>query len=567
MMRQAGVGNAMGPARARYMDRITSNRPGRQHVHRGGYPSRSRLGLTSWSGAWRLQFLEAQLSNSVAASVAARLACCILFLPLFVVSACACLGQGIARQDPVGPIVKALQARDFSGALRLSHSALQAHPGDCRIWTLHGMATQGAGNLSVALADYQHALKLVPSYLPALEGAAQADFQLGHASARSYLVKILAQRRDDPRAHALLGILDYREQNCAAANAHFEKATEFLSGQPKALTEYGVCLHAVDRDSDSVAVFRKVLALDPANHEARYNLALAQRNAREPDEALETLRPLVAAPHPDPGALVLSADLYESKNDTAQAVKLLREALIADAKDMDAYTQFASVSFDHASPQVGIDILDFGLKNLPREPRLYLLRGILLTQLGEFARAADDFDAASRIDPSLQFLGVAQGIVKAQQHNQPEALAKFRAAVKAHPEEAYSHYLLAEALQEEGKPEGSPEYLEEIAEARKAVKLDPGLVAAHDLLASAYYQQGHFELAIQESRAALVKDPDDKQALYHLLLSLRKTGSKAEVETLVKRLAALQANSNGAQRFQKPYRLYEGTAPGNSPAQ
>ena len=175
-MRRPGIGNAMGSARARYMNRITAIRPGRQHVHHGGYPSRGTHCLTSWNG---LQFLKAQLSSPVDATFAARFACCVLLIPFFVVSACPCLGQGTARPDSVGSIVRALQARDFSGALRMSHSELQAHPGDCRIWTLHGMATQGTGNLSAALADYQHALKLAPNYLPALEGAAQQTSNWG----------------------------------------------------------------------------------------------------------------------------------------------------------------------------------------------------------------------------------------------------------------------------------------------------------------------------------------------------------------------------------------------------
>ena len=508
-----------------------------------------------------------KLANTSVAAAAVRIACASLFFLPLVMPFSFCLGQSASRQDAVFPIVRALEAREFSKALRLSQSALKAYPDDYRIWTLCGMATESTGNLPAALADYQHALKLAPGYLAALEGAAQAEFLLGHDSAKIYLVKILAQRPTDPRAHALLGILEYRKRNCADAVRYFAKATAFISAQPKVLTEYGVCLHAVHRDNDAVAIFAKAFALDPADLQARYNLALAQRNANHGDEALKTLQPLVDATPGDPGAMVLSAEIYESKNDTGLAVKLLRKALMVNPKDMDAYMQFASMSFDHASPQVGIDIIDFGLRYLPNEPRLYLVRGILWTQLGKYARAADDFDHASRIDPSLQFLDMAEGIVESQQHKQPEALAKFRAAAKAHPDEAYGHYLLAEALQEEGKPVGSPETNEEIAEAQEAVKLDPGLVAAHDLLSSAYCQQGRFDLAIKQSRAALAKDPDDKQALYHLILSLRKTGSKEELGMLVKRLVALQAKTKGTQTFQRPYRLYEGAAPSSTPVQ
>ncbi len=157
----------------------------------------------------------------------------------------------------------------------------------------------------------------------------------------------------------------------------------------------------------------------------------------------------------------------------------------------------------HASPKVSIDILNAGLTQLPKEPRLYLARGVLLTKLGEFSQAADDFEAANQINPQLSFLNVAEGLVKSQQHMPADALTKFRAAVKAHPNEALAHYFLAVALQELGKPEGSPENREAMDAATQAVKLDPNLVAARDLLSALYLESGHLDLSVEQSRAGL----------------------------------------------------------------
>ncbi len=497
---------------------------------------------------------------------------CAFCLCLLVSVAPVCLAQdhptqSRVAQDPVGPILIALRGNDFSKALSLSQAALVKHPGDYRVWTLRGMATAAMGNLPLALSAYQHALKLAPSYLPALEGAAQTEFQLGHDSAEPLLLKILTQRPDDPTSHALLGVLEYKKRNCADAVDHFEKATVVISGQPGALTEYGTCLALLKRDEDAAAVFAKALALAPTKSEARYNLALAQWNAHHADDALATLQPLIAADHADEDASTLAAGILESKGETARAVELLRRAILANPKSIDAYLQFATLSFDHASPQVGIDIVNAGLTQLPNEPKLYLVRGVLLTQLGAFTRAADDFDAASRIDPTLQFLGVAVGLVKSQQHKSAEALAEFRAAVKAHPNEAYAHYLLAEALMEEGKPEGSPEYNEEVKAATRAVELDPSLVAAHDLLGTVYMQSGHTKQAIEHSRAALALDPNDQQAVYHLIVALRKTDEKDQIPALLKRLVKLRANESSTQTTSRGYRLYESPGPANKTAQ
>ena len=284
-----------------------------------------------------------------------------------------CLAQGQPAQDEVGPIAGALRSRDFARALSLSQAALTRRPDDFRIWTLRGMATAGMGNLDLALAAYQHALKLAPDYLPALEGAAQTEFQMGQYGAGPLLLKILAQRPDDPTSHALLGVLAYRKKNCGDAISHFQKATAVIAGQPEALNEYGLCLASSGRTEDAIAIFAQTLALEPSKPAIRYNLALAQWDAHHTEDALKTLQPLIDSVPADGDVLALEADIFESENDTVRAIAVLRSAILADPKNVGPYLQFASLSYDHASPQVGIDILTAGLTQLPKEPKLYLV--------------------------------------------------------------------------------------------------------------------------------------------------------------------------------------------------
>ena len=481
----------------------------------------------------------------------------VLSFYLFVASASPCFAQPSSASSDVSAISAALRARNFALAIELSKAALATRPGDYRVWTLRGMAAAGTGNLPLALSAYQHALKLAPTYLPALEGAAQSEFQLGHDAARPLLLKVLAQRPDDPTSHAMLGVLEYRNKNCSDAVTHFQIAAPVIASQPEALTEYGICLTLEKQSQEAVPVFARALAIDPSKRDARYNLALSEWNIRDAEDALSTLKPLIEAAPVDADASMLTAEILESKGDTARSIDLLRRVILANPKDVEAYLQFATLSYDHGSPQVGIDIINAGLTQIPKEPRLYLVRGILLTQFGEFTRASEDFDKANQLDPQLSFLGIAEGIVQSQQQKPAEAVAKFRAAVKAHPNEAYAQYLLAEALLAETKPEGTPEYKEEMDAATRAVHLDPSLVAAQDLLSTLYIESGHLDQAIEHSRAALAVDPNDEQAVYHLILAFRKTGRKDQLSALVKQLVDIRAQSKVKQPADKRYRLYE----------
>ena len=470
-----------------------------------------------------------------------------------------CFAPAQTAQSPVDSIVAALRSKDFDQALKLSDAALVKAPNDYRLWTLSGMAYSGINKPESALAAYEHALKLAPTYLPALEGAAQVEYQQGSNNAKSMILRVLALHPDDPTSHAMLGALEYKAKKCNEAVQYFVQAGQVLASQPDALTEYGSCLASLNRYDEAVEVFQQVVAFDPSRKSALYNLALAQWKANHAGDALATLQPLIDTHPDDEDILTLAAAICESKNDTPRAVEYLRKAIVTNPKKNDAYLEFASLSYDHASIQVGIDMLNVGLTQMPNDPQLYLARGVLYGQSGKSTQAIEDFETANRLDPKLSFIGVSEGLVASQEHKSGKALSAFRAAAKVHPNDAFTQYLLAEALSQGGKPQGSPDFLEEVAAANRAIKLDPKLAVAHDLLATLYLQDGHTQLAISHSKSALAADPKDQQALYHLILALRKTDRKEEISALLRRLMELRnaEQAEGAQK--KRYQLYEET--------
>jgi tetratricopeptide (TPR) repeat protein len=199
-------------------------------------------------------------------------------------------------------------------------------------------------------------------------------------------------------------------------------------------------------------------------------------------------------------------------------------------------------------------MLNVGLKYLPREAELYLVRGVLYCQLGDTSKGIADFETADRLNPKLSFPGIAEGIAESQAHKSGEALSTFRVQAQKHPNDALAQYLFAEALSEHGDLEGGLENREEVRAAKLAVKLDPTLSAAHDLLATNYLRARKTELAIHESQEALKNDPSDQQALYHLILAMRKSGNKEETRVLVEHLLKArnvdQAGTKPLQRLQ-----------------
>ena len=479
----------------------------------------------------------------------------VLFLfALFAVAATAQTGADVSS---ITAIQSSLRAGDNEQALTLLHTQLQAWPKDVKLWSLEGIALAHLGRDREALVAYNKALAISPDYLAALEGAAELEYKAGSSRAVPLLNRILKARPEEPTTHAMLAALSYKKHDCAAAVEHFQKSGPVLASQPSALQEYGACLMDLQKPDDALPVFEQIFALLPNDPHARYNLAVVQFSAQHSADAINTLQPLLEASEPDADALDLASAAYEESGDTPRAVDLLRQAIIASPRKVKYYVDFAALSFKHESFQVGVEMIDAGLTQLPKAAPLYIARGILYIQMGQLEKGQSDFEAANRLDPGQASAAVAEGLAQLQASNLDQALKTVETELKAHPNDAFLHYLKAEIISQGGPAVGSPEFSEAVKAAARAVQLQPDFPLARNVLGNLYLQSGQNEKAIEQCRLVLREYPSDQIAVYHLLLALRKINDpKGEVPGLVKRLAELRAQSQQQEASTNRYKLY-----------
>lgn len=459
--------------------------------------------------------------------------------------------------DPTRSIAAALRAKDYQQALDLSRTALQHSPKDPKILTMEGIALSGLGKDAEALGAYNAALKVSPDFLPALEAAAQIEYKAGNDRALALLKRLLAIRPGDPTAHAMLAVLDYQRRDCKAATEHFAKSGDLLLSQPASLQEYGACLMQLQKPEEAISVFGKLVASAPDDPHARFSLAAAQFQAHHSQDAIDTLKPLLEGQNPDPEVLDLASQAYEDLDDTPHAVTLLRQAIVLAPKNPSFYLDFATLSFNHSSYQVGVDMINAGLSQLPKDASLYAARGILYIQMADFDKGEADLETAERLDPSQTFSSDAEGLGDLQAHDPEEALAAVRQRLNSHPDDAFLHYLLAQILIQRGAAVGSADFTEAIRAAERAEHLDPKLGPPHDLLGDLFLKSGRVSESIAQSRAALRIDPSDQGALYHLVQALRNTSQKNEIPDLLKRLAALREETRKKETAKSRYTLRE----------
>lgn len=152
-----------------------------------------------------------------------------------------------------------------------------------------GVLERGAGNLEAARAAYDRALKLRPRYSAAWVNVGklqEAQRQPAEAE-RSYQKAI----EIDPRSSSAwlaLGQLRSELERWADAEAALRRALELKDGGA-ALLSLGVVYARSGKLDEAVAAYRQVLAANPRNVAAWYDLALAELQRGRRDDARSAL--------------------------------------------------------------------------------------------------------------------------------------------------------------------------------------------------------------------------------------------------------------------------------------
>ena len=455
----------------------------------------------------------------------------------------------------VAGLVQQLREGHNDNALVVANKLLVTHPNDCKVLSLKAIAAQSLGYASEALLAFQTATKLCPTYLPALEGAAQVEYAQQSPDALTTLARILSIQPENATAHAMSAVTLQRSNRCAEALSHFEASRSLFPTRSDLLQESASCL--AQTGDYKAALDQYLVLLDRMPSDAiRYDVALLQWRTSLKRDALETLAPMLAAANYQP-AFSLASHIEEELGDTPHAVDFLRTAIQLQPDRIDEYLDFANIAFTHQSFQVGIDVINVGISRLPNAAPLFLARGVLEVQLTRSDEAVADFEQAHRLDPKLSFAIDALGMMSSQKHDDATSLALFKAQVENHPEDPLLQYLLAEQLAQ-ASTDGKIDQLQAaIAAAERAIALEPTYRPAHDLLATLYLRANNPKLAIKEAEVALKIDPNDDAALYQELMATRRAGNKAETELLTQRLKAMREQNANSREVSDRYRLQD----------
>jgi tetratricopeptide (TPR) repeat protein len=280
--------------------------------------------------------------------------------------------------------------------------------------------------------------------------------------------------------------------------------------------------------TESESVLQKLVAGDPENYVAWFDLGFVENALGKPQESIAAYRKSVAA-KPNVFESNLNLGLQLAKAGQPDAEKFLRAATQLTPTSHVAEGQArAWLSLAHllepTKPEESIAAYHHAADLLPKDVEPHLSAGLLLEKQNKFSDAEQEYRKALAIDPASSEATIGLANIYMRGRRFPDAEAELRKIVAAHPEQAGAHVQLGRVLAAQEKNDAA------IAELQEALKRTPADTALQRDLADLYSSAGKNDQAEAAYRTLANAHPDDAELHHSLGVSLLKQKKFADAQ-------------------------------------
>jgi predicted Zn-dependent protease len=331
--------------------------------------------------------------------------------------------------------------------------------------------------------------------------------------------------------------------SCLLEQGQTPRAVALLDGLPagdaSSRFEAGMLLGGAKVYADAARQFGAARAGYKDPYAAGYNQTLMLVEAGEHGRAIEVAEELFRANQRTAELYNLVSRAYVGADRIQEAYDALRTAARLEPSEEQHYLDLSLLCLDHENFDLGMEIVDVGLKYKPESGRLHVYRGVLLVMKGLVEEAEREFETARGLGPGGPAPDVALAMAWMQSGNAGRAVDLLRESTKAGAREAVVPYMLGIALMRTGIDAAAPEGAEAIAAFEAAIKLNPTLAGPRAELGKALLGRGDTQKAIEQLERAAALDPDNPAPLYLLGQTYRKMGNTARAQELLARVTKL----------------------------
>ena len=321
----------------------------------------------------------------------------------------------------------------------------------------------------------------------------------------------------------------------------------FLAERPDrtdARSNLGAVLARLGRYQEAIEQYNRALLMDGSNPDIRFNLAVAYYKSARAVSASKELEKVIAIQPENPNATLLLADCYLQMGEHKKIIALLTpyEAKYPDNKAL-AYLLGTALLRDKQIEKGQQQIEKIMRGGDSAEARMLLGTTHLLS--ADYAKAAQEFAAAARLNPKLPTVHAYYGRALSMTGNTDQAKEEFRQELGNNPNDFDANLQIGTILKQDQNPDEALKYFQ------RALLVRPGEPNARFYIESIRVGQGKVNEALPELEK-LVKDaPDFVEA--HVMLAtvyyrLKRKADGDQEQAIVNKLnAERQAKQPGAQ--------------------
>lgn len=480
--------------------------------------------------------------------------------------------QTAGDRDAYQEVLARVKAGHFEQAVPALEAMLRVEPGNLKVRNLLGLALTGAGRLRDADREFSKLLESDPNFVPALKNLGINEYHLKQTdAARLHLQRALSSTPRDPIASLYLGEIFASQHECLEANQHYQAAGERLHIEPGFVLHAAECLLQTHETSLAVNLLA-TLAADAAKPQFEAGVLLGrtanyaasaghfEEAQREPSlyelagynrvlmlvkqqlyiDAANAANAMIRQGHDTAELDSLLAEAYRGAGRMEDAYNALRRATHLSPGSDSSYAELADLCRELGRYDLGLTIIDIGLRHVPRSSKLYTQRGLLQMALGHTSASVADLQTAKELAPGDTAPSLALGVLSMQTGQNQQAIQLLKREASSHPDDFALWYLLAKALVRSGG--GTPGARKEANTAlQRSIQLNGEFAPSRVALANLLLDAGKTRNAIEELETSIRIDPNNQSGLYKLALAYRRAGNLEKARKLGARVRDMNA--------------------------
>jgi tetratricopeptide (TPR) repeat protein len=267
-----------------------------------------------------------------------------------------------------------------------------------------------------------------------------------HAAALDDFRTALKLAPDDVDAAFQLGITLRRARQFRAAQRAFDQVAEVDRDYPGLALQRGLLLEAIGRTEEALKAYAGALAPAPDDPDLRLQLGCAQAAEGRAEQGVDLLRAVHAVrPQSAQANHCLGRALLAEKS-LAEALERLERAVNLDPHRPEYYLALGWAANEAGDGRKAADSLQHALSLDQGMGDAYWQRGILAFRQGRFTDAVEDLRRTLQLRPSRYQAHAALAEAYHELGMDRDAIAEWRLASAAHPEDARWRFRLGRLL-------------------------------------------------------------------------------------------------------------------------